>query len=110
MELHEVCHTRRRLAGELEVVLTHPVIAPLLVEFGHHRKVVDDMLRRARCPKFFAPLGSWRVAITNRDVPPFANPDLRRAMSLSLDRKAFIDIISEGQGDIGAVMQPPPDG
>src|SRR5215469_16153055 len=60
MELHEICHTRRRLAGELEVVLAHPVIAPLLVEFGHHREVVDDMLRQARRPKFFAPLRSWR--------------------------------------------------
>ena len=25
MELHEVCHARRRLAGELEVVLAHPI-------------------------------------------------------------------------------------
>jgi hypothetical protein len=31
-------------------------------------------------------------------------------MSLTLDRKAFIDILTEGQGDIGAVMQPPPSG
>ena len=31
-------------------------------------------------------------------------------MSLTLDHKAFIDILTEGQGDIGAVMQPPPDG
>jgi hypothetical protein len=31
-------------------------------------------------------------------------------MALSLDRKAFIDIISEGEGDIGGVMQPPPEG
>jgi len=31
-------------------------------------------------------------------------------MALSLDRKAFIDIISEGQGDIGGVMQPLPEG
>ena len=66
MELLEIYHTRRRLAGELEVVLAHPVIAPLLVEFGHHREVVDDMLRRARRPKFFVPLGSWRVAIADR--------------------------------------------
>jgi peptide/nickel transport system substrate-binding protein len=51
-----------------------------------------------------------RNLIVNRDAPPFDNPDLRRAMSLSLDRKAFIDIITEGQGDIGAVMQPPPSG
>src|SRR6516225_11358130 len=66
MELHEVCHARRRFAGELEVIVAHPVIAPLLVEFGHDRQVVDDMLQQARRPKFFAPLGSWRVAIADR--------------------------------------------
>jgi peptide/nickel transport system substrate-binding protein len=31
-------------------------------------------------------------------------------MALSLDRQAFIDIITEGQGDIGGVMQPVPTG
>src|SRR6476646_2662504 len=31
-------------------------------------------------------------------------------MSLSLDRQAFVDIITEGQGAIGGVMQPPPEG
>ena len=51
-----------------------------------------------------------RNLIVNRDAPPFDNPDLRRAMSLALDRKAFVDILTEGQGEIGAVMQPPPDG
>ena len=51
-----------------------------------------------------------RNMIVNRSAPPFDNPDLRRAMSLSIDRKAFNDIINEGQGEIGAVMQPPPDG
>jgi peptide/nickel transport system substrate-binding protein len=51
-----------------------------------------------------------RNLIVNRDAPPFDNPDLRRAMSLTLDRKAFTDILTEGQGDIGAVMQPPPSG
>jgi peptide/nickel transport system substrate-binding protein len=29
---------------------------------------------------------------------------------LAIDRKAFVDIISEGQGDIGGVLQPPPGG
>jgi peptide/nickel transport system substrate-binding protein len=51
-----------------------------------------------------------RNLLVNRDTPPFDNPDLRRAMSLTLDRKAFVDILTEGQGDIGAVMQPPPGG
>ena len=48
--------------------------------------------------------------IINRDKPPFDNIDLRRAMALSLDRKAFIDIITDGAGDIGGVMLPPPEG
>src|SRR6267378_6763282 len=56
------------------------------------------------------PLNVNRTLIINRDAPPFDNPDLRRAMSLSLDRKAFVDILTEGKGDVGGVMQPPPEG
>jgi len=52
------------------------------------------------------PLNVNRTLIINRDAPPFDNPDLRRAMSLSLDRKAFVDILTEGKGDVGGVMQP----
>jgi peptide/nickel transport system substrate-binding protein len=51
-----------------------------------------------------------RNLIVNQDKPPFDNADLRRAMSLSLDRHAFIDILTEGQGDIGGIMQPAPSG
>ena len=36
--------------------------------------------------------------LVNRDKPPFDNPELRRAMALSLDRKAFIDILDRGPG------------
>jgi peptide/nickel transport system substrate-binding protein len=54
--------------------------------------------------------GVNRHLLINRDKSPFDNVDLRRAMALSLDRKAFIDILSEGQGDIGGVLQPPPGG
>ncbi len=48
--------------------------------------------------------------IVNRDKPPFNNPDLRTAMALSLDRKSFIDIILQGQGDMGGSLLPPPEG
>jgi peptide/nickel transport system substrate-binding protein len=48
--------------------------------------------------------------IVNREKPPFDNPELRRALSLALDRQAFIDILTEGQGFRGAAMQPPPAG
>ncbi|HXP04382.1 MAG TPA: ABC transporter substrate-binding protein [Stellaceae bacterium] len=48
--------------------------------------------------------------LVNRDKPPFNDPDIRRAMQLSIDRKAFLDIIAEGKGQIGGAMQPPPAG
>jgi peptide/nickel transport system substrate-binding protein len=48
--------------------------------------------------------------IVNRDKPPFDNPELRQAMALSIDRKAFLDILGEGQGELGGAMQPPPGG
>jgi len=51
-----------------------------------------------------------RHLIINRDKPPFSNPELRRAMALSLDRKAFIDTVAQGQGEIGGVLQPTPGG
>ena len=56
------------------------------------------------------PDNAARNLIVSRTVPPFDNPDLRRAMTLSLDRKAFIDILTEGQGDIGGAMLPLPNG
>ena len=43
-------------------------------------------------------------------VPPFDNLDIRRAVALTMDRQAFIDILTEGQGDIGTAMQPLPEG
>src|SRR2546421_8702238 len=43
-------------------------------------------------------------------MPPFDNPDLRHALTLSLDRKAFIDVLAEGHGDIGGAMMPSPEG
>jgi peptide/nickel transport system substrate-binding protein len=56
------------------------------------------------------PGGVNRHLIVNRDKPPFDSPELRRAMALAIDRKAFVDVISEGAGDIGGVLQPPPEG
>src|SRR6266700_2881255 len=51
-----------------------------------------------------------RDLLINQAVPPFDNLELRRAMALSLDRQAFIDILTEGQGAIGGSILPPPDG
>jgi peptide/nickel transport system substrate-binding protein len=48
--------------------------------------------------------------IINRTTPPFDNPELRRAMALTIDRQAFIDILTEGKGLRAAAMQPAPGG
>jgi peptide/nickel transport system substrate-binding protein len=48
--------------------------------------------------------------IINSSSPPFDNIDIRRALALALDRKAFISIMFEGQGDVGGTMQPAPAG
>jgi peptide/nickel transport system substrate-binding protein len=51
-----------------------------------------------------------RHVIINRTVPLFDNPNVRRALALAIDRQAFIDILGEGKGNVGAVLQPAPGG
>src|SRR6185436_1043792 len=48
--------------------------------------------------------------LVNREKPPFDNPELRRAMILSLDRQAFIDILALGKARLAVNMMPPPEG
>ena len=51
-----------------------------------------------------------RNVILNREKPPFNNAELRRAVALTVDRRAFIDTLTQGKGDIGGTMLPPPEG
>ena len=69
---------------------------------------VQSQMSQAICE--LVPNGINRHLLVNRDKPPFDNPDLQRAMALSIDRKAFIDILYQGQGEIGGVLQPLPSG
>jgi peptide/nickel transport system substrate-binding protein len=68
---------------------------------------------KSQAPQAVCETVPWNISrtlIINRAALPFDNPDLRRAMALSLDRQAFIDILSDGQGFIGGAMMPPPAG
>jgi len=89
------------VAGKFDMTFPYSLEVPLLRD-------VKNQMPQAICE--LAPLGISRTLLINRDVAPFANSDLRRAMALSLDRQAFINIITEGQGDISGAMQPPPEG
>jgi len=87
------------VAGKFDTVTG--VTVPLL-------KDVKSQAPQAVCE--VAPTNVPRTLLVNPTAPPFDNRDLRRAMALTLDRKAFIDIITEGLGDVGGVMLPPPEG
>jgi len=56
------------------------------------------------------PTNVQRNVIINREAPPFNNPDVRRAVALTLDRRAFIDTLTHGKGDIGGALLAPPEG
>jgi peptide/nickel transport system substrate-binding protein len=51
-----------------------------------------------------------RNVLINRDSPPFNDPELRRAVALTLDRQAFIDTLTQGKGTIGGALLAPPEG
>jgi peptide/nickel transport system substrate-binding protein len=89
------------IAGKFDMTFPFEVSIPLL-------KDIKSQAPQAICD--LAPGNASTNLIINRDKPPFDNPEIRRAMMLSLDRKSFIDILAEGQGDIGGAMQPPPAG
>jgi peptide/nickel transport system substrate-binding protein len=88
------------MAGKFDMTFPYQVSAPLL-------KDIKSQAPETVCET--RPVNA-RDLLVNRDKPPFDKSELRRAMALSLDRKAFIDIFEEGQGDIGGTMQPPPAG
>src|SRR6266404_3099727 len=89
------------IAGKVDLYSPHGVTIPIL-------KDIKSQAPQAICE--VAPTNVNRTLIINREKPPFDNADLRRAMSLTLDRQPFIDIIAEGQGDIGGTMLPAPEG
>ena len=89
------------VAGKFDMTFPYSLEVPLL-------KDVKRQMPEAICD--LVPIGIGRILIVNRGAAPFDNPDLRQAMALSLDRAAFIHIITDGHGDIGGAMQPLPEG
>jgi peptide/nickel transport system substrate-binding protein len=89
------------IAGKYELTFAGSVTIPLM-------KDIQSQMPEAVCQS--NPGSVNTNLIVNRDKPPFDNPELRSAMALSLDRKAFVDILTEGQGFLGGVLQPPPGG
>jgi len=88
-------------AGKFDMTWPYVVSIPLLTDIKNQAPNAICELRTTN--------GSTNLLV-NRDKPPFDSADLRRAMALALDRKSFVDILTEGQGKIAGAMLPPPEG
>ena len=89
------------ISGRFDITFPWEVTLPLL-------KDIKTQLPNAQCQ--VTSMNNTTNLILNRDAPPFDNPDLRRALVLALDRKAFIDILNQGDALEGGSMQPLKDG
>src|ERR1700676_5240630 len=87
--------------GDYDITFPSDVSIPLM----------KDM--KARAPNAICEAittGTQINLLVNRVNPPFDNPDIRKAMSLALDRKAFNSILMEGTARLGGAMLAKPEG
>ena len=89
------------VAGKFDMTFPTDVSVPLLKNIKRDAPNAQCTMRET---------GVSTNLIVNREVPPFDDPRVRRAMALTLDRQANIDILNEGEGKMGGAMLPPPDG
>ena len=89
------------VAGRFDMTFPADVTVPLLKNIKRDAPQAQCTMRAS---------GVSTNLIVNREVAPFDNPKIRRAMALTLDRDAFIRILSEGEGQMGGALLPPPDG
>jgi peptide/nickel transport system substrate-binding protein len=89
------------VSGKFDMTFPYDITVPLL-------KDIKNQAPQAICE--MRPVNVRTTLLPNHRVAPFDNVEVRRALALALDRQAFITIISEGTGDMGGVMLPPPEG
>jgi peptide/nickel transport system substrate-binding protein len=87
--------------GEYDITFPSDISVPLMKDV------------KARAPDAICEMiqtGTQVNLMVNRVNPPFDNPDIRKAMSLALDRKPYNSILMEGHGLMGGAMLPKPVG
>jgi peptide/nickel transport system substrate-binding protein len=89
------------VAGEFDMTFVLDLSVTLM-------KDVQSQLPKAVCE--LQPNNGNVNLIVNRNVAPFNDAKIRKALALALDRKAFNDILTEGKAKIGGVMLPAPEG
>ncbi len=87
-------------AGRFDMTFPNEITVPLLAD-------IKAQAPQAQCT--VTPTSESVGLVINFTAPPFDNPDMRRAMALTIDRKAFVEILAQGAADLGGAMQPAPD-
>jgi peptide/nickel transport system substrate-binding protein len=85
------------IAGEFDMTFSLDLTVALM-------KDIKSQLPNAVCE--LQPTNNTTNLIVNRNAAPFSNPKIRSALALALDRKAFIEILTEGKAKIGGIMLP----
>ncbi len=89
-------------AGGYDVASPYGVSPPTLKDFKEQAPQAICEMSGVNVP---------RTMLINPTKPPFDNIELRRAMTLAIDRDAFSKIINGGGVTrVGALMMPPPEG
>src|SRR5260370_38621509 len=87
-------------SGKFDMTFPNDVTVPLLKNIRRNAPQAQCTMRST---------GASVNLIVNRDVPPFDDPRIRRALALTLDRQASIDILVEGEDLLRGATLPPPD-
>ena len=88
------------VAGKFDLTFPYEVTLPLL-------KDVTSQYPQAICEVTTTNVGG---NLLMNYAPPFDNLALRKAVIMAVDRKTFIDILTEGRGNTGGAIMPPPEG
>jgi peptide/nickel transport system substrate-binding protein len=88
------------VAGKFDMIFPYELTVPLVADV------------KTQMPEAICDISPMNVAanILMNPVPPFDDLEVRRAVAMTIDRKSFIDILTQGKGDIGTAMQPLPEG
>jgi peptide/nickel transport system substrate-binding protein len=89
------------VSGKFDLTFPHEISVPLLKDLSIQAPQAVCKLVSTNCTV---------NVIINRERPPFDDPEVRRAVALTIDRRSFIEILTEGKAVMGGAMQPAPEG
>jgi peptide/nickel transport system substrate-binding protein len=88
-------------ANEFDLTFVADITAPL---------VADVLARSPKAVCELTPTGVSTNLLVNRDRPPFSDENLRKAMTLAIDRLAMNEILALGKSSISGAMLASPHG